>query len=249
MICNVIESYTSAVSVSEHSALTKKICSINFRSAWWCFPFEALESISVHLMWVAAATYCAIIAPKNLLATLIGILGMAHFSIGRGSGSFLGGYIIGKVGIRQAFKYMGLMSVFCGMIYVIIHYICLANVDFDTEKDEEEKYAETCKVDVEPVEPKFKDQGTMVSYERLSLMIECNQIGSVSSLGKSREYSLGIEKHSFRRGSYNVDTRTRGSASKVDLLRSAVEINMKKSSSKNLSRQAVITNSTKVIIA
>ncbi|XP_044765408.1 uncharacterized protein LOC123321737 [Coccinella septempunctata] len=216
-------------------------------SAWWCFPFEALESISVHLMWVAAATYCAIIAPKNLLATLIGILGMAHFSIGRGSGSFLGGYIIGKVGIRQAFQLMGLMSVVCGVLYVIVHYVCLAKIEFDTDRDDEEKNGEMSKINTETSEPKFKDQSTMVSHERLSLMIEYNQIGSVSSLGKSREYSLGIEKNSFRRGSYTVDTRARGSASKVDLLRSAVEINMKKSSSKNLSRHTVITNSTKVI--
>lgn len=34
------------------------------------------------MMWVAAATYCAILAPKGLLATLIGVIGMAHFSIG-----------------------------------------------------------------------------------------------------------------------------------------------------------------------
>ena len=53
-----------------------------FRSAWWCFPFEAIESVSVHLMWVAAATYCTVLAPKSLLATLIGVLGMAHFSLG-----------------------------------------------------------------------------------------------------------------------------------------------------------------------
>lgn len=53
-----------------------------FRNAWWCFPFEAMESLSVHLMWVAAATYCALLAPKSLLATLIGVLGMAHFSLG-----------------------------------------------------------------------------------------------------------------------------------------------------------------------
>lgn len=54
------------------------------RDAWWCFPFEAMEALSCHLMWVAAATYCALLAPKNLLATLIGVLGMAHFSLGRG---------------------------------------------------------------------------------------------------------------------------------------------------------------------
>jgi len=33
-------------------------------------------------MWIAAATYCAALAPKTLLATLIGVLGMAHFSLG-----------------------------------------------------------------------------------------------------------------------------------------------------------------------
>lgn len=54
----------------------------SYRNAWWCFPFEAMESLSVHLMWVAAATYCTVLAPKNLLATLIGVVGMAHFSIG-----------------------------------------------------------------------------------------------------------------------------------------------------------------------
>lgn len=70
-------------------------------NAWWCFPFEAMEALSCHLMWVAAATYCSILAPKNLLATLIGVLGMAHFSLGRGSGSFMGGFMIGEVGTRD----------------------------------------------------------------------------------------------------------------------------------------------------
>jgi len=42
-----------------------------------------MESLSCHLMWVAAATYCSILAPKSLLATLIGVLGMAHFSLGK----------------------------------------------------------------------------------------------------------------------------------------------------------------------
>jgi len=53
-----------------------------YREAWWCYPLEALEAVAVHLMWIAAATYCALLAPKNLLATLIGVLGMAHFSLG-----------------------------------------------------------------------------------------------------------------------------------------------------------------------
>jgi MFS_1 like family len=49
---------------------------------WWSFPFEAMEATAVHLLWVAAATYCTLLAPHNLLASIIGILGMAHFSLG-----------------------------------------------------------------------------------------------------------------------------------------------------------------------
>lgn len=96
-----------------------KFQTIFFRSAWWCFPFEALESLSVHLMWVAAATYCAILAPSNLLATLIGVVGMAHYSIGKGSGAFIGGHIISKFGIREAFQIMGVVAAASGVIYTV----------------------------------------------------------------------------------------------------------------------------------
>lgn len=69
-----------------------------------------MEALSCHLMWVAAATYCSILAPKSLLATLIGVLQMAHFSLGRGSGSFVGGLLIGEFGTRDAFRYMGIAA-------------------------------------------------------------------------------------------------------------------------------------------
>ena len=88
-----------------------------------------MEALSCHLMWVAAATYCALLAPKNLLATLIGVLGMAHFSLGRGSGSFFGGFLIGEVGTREAFRYMGLVAVAGGLAYKFIHAIWLRKYD------------------------------------------------------------------------------------------------------------------------
>lgn len=80
-------------------------------------------------MWVAAATYCAYLAPKNLLATLIGVLGMAHFSLGRGSGSFAGGMLIAEVGTREAFRYMGLAAMLAGVIYKILHSAWLYKFD------------------------------------------------------------------------------------------------------------------------
>ncbi|PSN42180.1 hypothetical protein C0J52_09859 [Blattella germanica] len=48
-----------------------------------------IEALAVHLMWIAAATYCSVLAPKTLLATLIGVLGMAHFSLESGEGDHL----------------------------------------------------------------------------------------------------------------------------------------------------------------
>ncbi|XP_023026240.1 major facilitator superfamily domain-containing protein 6 [Leptinotarsa decemlineata] len=188
-------------------------------SAWWCFPFEAMESLSVHLMWVAAATYCAVLAPKGLLATLIGVCGMAHYSIGRGSGSFVGGHIIAKFGIQLAFRLVGVIAVCAGLLYAFLQYALLRNVtkiedDDDTSSEESLRFTEP--------EPKFKDQGTMVSMERLSLVVEYNPSGSITSLGRRHS----VRRHeSMRRSSLGPLAKTRQSNSKIDLLKSALEIN------------------------
>lgn len=161
--------------------------------AWWCFPFEAMESLSCHLMWVAAATYCTLLAPKGLLATLIGVLGMAHFSLGRGSGSFCGGFLIGHVGTREAFRYMGLLAVLGGCCYYIIHVLWLKKFDVHDKDDQEMtmENGETEKLNQSSEsEPKTKEQGTTMSQERLSLMIKYNQIGSLTSLPRGSKVML-----------------------------------------------------------
>ncbi|EDS32628.1 conserved hypothetical protein [Culex quinquefasciatus] len=145
-------------------------------NAWWCFPFEAMEALSCHLMWVAAATYCALLAPKNLLATLIGVLGMAHFSLGRGSGSFFSEFLIGEVGTREG---SGNGTGGGGRR--------TRDADDDVlESGEAEKLTETKEAD----EPKTKDQGTSMSQERLSLMIKYNQIGSLTSLPRGSRVGI-----------------------------------------------------------
>ncbi|KAB7496862.1 Major facilitator superfamily domain-containing protein 6 [Armadillidium nasatum] len=76
-------------------------------SPWLCFPFEILEIFTYQLMWVAAATYCPILAPKGLLATMTGIAGSVHYSLGRGMGSFIGGCMINWIGLRLTFRSLG----------------------------------------------------------------------------------------------------------------------------------------------
>lgn len=80
----------------------------------------------------------------------------------------------------------------------------------------------------------------MVSFERLSLMIEYNQIGSLSSLGRlSRGEGDSIKRarsNSIRRGSYNIGSikQYRGSTSKVDLLKSSTEVSHTRGSTPQL---------------
>ncbi|XP_055856007.1 uncharacterized protein LOC129919182 isoform X1 [Episyrphus balteatus] len=197
-------------------------------NAWWCFPFEAMEALSCHLMWVAAATYCSILAPKNLLATLIGVLGMAHFSLGRGSGSFTGGLLIGQFGTRDAFRYMGLLAVVGGIAYGLLHLVWLRKFDHQIDDNDDNEAIENGETE-KLTEPPTKEQGTSMSLERLSLMIKYNQIGSLTSLPRGSR--VDIQDHlPHRRSSYNVEQiRVPRHGSKVDILRSALEINHKTS--------------------
>ncbi|XP_026731795.1 uncharacterized protein LOC113496690 [Trichoplusia ni] len=199
-------------------------------NSWWCFPFEALESLSVHLMWVAAATYCAMLAPKSLLATLIGVLGMAHFSLGRGSGSFGGGLLIATLGTREAFRYMGLIAFLGGVLYGLLHYFWLKNINMTGMENACEPDNESGEGDKLNAEPLTKDAETMISLERLHMITRFNPLGSLHSLprGSRSRFSQGdINEHCRSRSGSNSQRRGsnyEGSASKVDMLRSAIEI-------------------------
>ncbi|XP_030030821.2 uncharacterized protein LOC115447752 [Manduca sexta] len=198
-------------------------------NSWWCFPFEAMESLSVHLMWVAAATYCAMLAPKSLLATLIGVLGMAHFSLGRGSGSFGGGLLIASLGTREAFRYMGLIAFLGGILYGLLHYFWLRKINMTGIEDSCEPDTESGEGDKLNGEPLKKDAETMVSLERLHMITRFNPLGSLHSLprGSRSRFSQGDINECRSRSGSNSQRRGsnyEGSASKVDLLRSALEI-------------------------
>ncbi|XP_028166617.1 uncharacterized protein LOC135085178 [Ostrinia nubilalis] len=200
-------------------------------NSWWCFPFEAMESLSVHLMWVAAATYCAMLAPKSLLATLIGVLGMAHFSLGRGSGSFGGGLLIATLGTREAFRYMGLIAFLGGVLYGLLHYFWLRHINMTGMEDACDQDTESGEGDKLNGEPLRKDAETMISLERLHMITRFNPLGSLHSLprGSRSRFSQGdINEPCRSRSGSNAQRRGsnyEGSASKVDLLRSALEIN------------------------
>ncbi|XP_053658016.1 uncharacterized protein LOC128707094 [Anopheles marshallii] len=102
---------------------------------FWCFPIELNEAISCYFMWVVASTYCAVLAPSSLVATLIGIAGMVHFCLGKGVGSFAGGFLIARVGLTLAFRYVGYVAVGCGVLYKLVHLLWLHKYDGRSQAD------------------------------------------------------------------------------------------------------------------
>ncbi|CAG9859820.1 unnamed protein product [Phyllotreta striolata] len=163
-------------------------------TAWLCIPFEALEAIAVHFMWVAAATYCAVLAPKGLLATLLGVCMVAHYSVGRGSGSFFGGHLIAKFGITLTFRIMGAFAASSGLLYAFLHFVWLQKAERAVAEDSQEEEVESLRKGV-----KYRDQGTTMSMERLSVMAEFNPAGSLSSLGRSHLSRSSIIRRSSLR--------------------------------------------------
>ncbi|KAK7067024.1 hypothetical protein SK128_018617 [Halocaridina rubra] len=101
---------------------------------WMCFPFEALEVFTYQLMWVAAATYCPILAPKGLLATMTGVVGAVHYSIGKGVGAFLGGYLISLYSTANAFKVYGVIALAGGVLYFSLYHCYLKDIIHKKER-------------------------------------------------------------------------------------------------------------------
>lgn len=76
---------------------------------WWCIPFEAMEAFTYHLMWVAAATYGAELAPQGLLATIQGCVGGFHYGVGKN------GFIYCILSVKQNVYYAKLRRIFSNM--------------------------------------------------------------------------------------------------------------------------------------
>lgn len=171
---------------------------------------------------------------------------------GRGSGSFVGGLLISTVGTRKSFRIMGLIAIGGGFSYFLLHYLWLRNLRVVKELEAQYKAGmKRCSCAEQWIDISFnsmcsaaemaekerqikRKKGPMmkdvaISTERLSLMIEFYNRGSIRSLERS------------------VNQLSRGSASKVDMLKAQDEIRrfsnpsvQLKNSMPNLRRQDVI---------
>ncbi|CAL4060189.1 unnamed protein product, partial [Meganyctiphanes norvegica] len=89
---------------------------------WHALWFEALEPLSHQVMRASASTYGPVLAPQGLLATLTGLAGAVHYSIGKAVGALMGGFMTGKLGHVTTFRIMGAVSILMGIVYSILYF-------------------------------------------------------------------------------------------------------------------------------
>jgi MFS family permease len=91
-------------------------------SPFWCLPFEAMEAITNHLMWCAAATYCQMLVPEALTATMLGLLSGLNHGLGRVTGSMIGSTLIALFNARLTFRIIGIFGAVFALIYGLLYY-------------------------------------------------------------------------------------------------------------------------------
>ncbi|OQV14805.1 hypothetical protein BV898_10957 [Hypsibius exemplaris] len=124
---------------------------------YYVLPLEALEAFTASLMWITATIYTSKIAPKYL-ATLQGIVGGMHYGIGRGAGSFIGGFMISQIGARQTWRTFGYVCFACGTIYATLQCFWLRKLRIVTEKKSVYRSAEELKHSgIDPAEDELKE--------------------------------------------------------------------------------------------
>ena len=83
----------------------------------YIFPFEALEGLTMGLMMMSAVTYVAKILSLSTFWSVMGLMGVLFFGIGKGSSSLFGGLMMSYIGAENTFRIFAVMSLICSMAY------------------------------------------------------------------------------------------------------------------------------------
>ncbi|KAL7638054.1 UNVERIFIED_CONTAM: hypothetical protein RMT77_011679 [Armadillidium vulgare] len=90
---------------------------------WWAMPFEALECATVSLMVVSFMSYASVLSTPATIVTLQGMYGGLYNGVGRGAGSLIGGFLIDRLGIFNAFRIIAALGGCSGIVYFIINFL------------------------------------------------------------------------------------------------------------------------------
>ncbi|KAL4222261.1 hypothetical protein ACF0H5_018298 [Mactra antiquata] len=88
-------------------------------NAWYVLLIEPFHSVTFGLMFSASTSYCSIIAPDGMSATIQGLLGGLYYGFGKGIGNIVTGKLYDRssgLGPVWTFRFYGFLSlVICGV--------------------------------------------------------------------------------------------------------------------------------------
>ncbi|CAG7728392.1 unnamed protein product [Allacma fusca] len=90
---------------------------------WWCLPYEALEAVTSSLAITAANTYGSVLACKDTVVSIQGIIGALYYSVGRSVGGLVGGYLIKFCGEKSAYQIMAAGTATAGLLYYLFNLV------------------------------------------------------------------------------------------------------------------------------
>ncbi|KAK7482922.1 hypothetical protein BaRGS_00025822 [Batillaria attramentaria] len=88
---------------------------------WVVLVIEPLHGVTFGVMWAAATTHAAAIAPAGMSATIQGLVGGIHFGIGKGIGSIVTGFMFDQLGRRTTFHVYAGVTVGLLVFYAILN--------------------------------------------------------------------------------------------------------------------------------
>ncbi|GIY05787.1 hypothetical protein CDAR_506601 [Caerostris darwini] len=91
------------------------------QTAWPAILIEVTTVVNYQLFWVAVIKYCILITPDSIVAIVNSTAGSIHFTIGRITGGFFGGFLMSSFSSRSAFRIIGIINfasaILCGIYW------------------------------------------------------------------------------------------------------------------------------------
>ena len=99
-------------------------------SPYMCLVYEVMEAITTALMTTSMMAYSAQLGTTQTLATIQGLIGAAYYGLGRGAGTFIGGFLMKwlgggsldkTTGTRATLRVLGVAALITGIVYFIFN--------------------------------------------------------------------------------------------------------------------------------
>lgn len=115
---------------------------------YWTFPFEAMEALSLSVVWIAAVSYGHFLLEipipggsafdisrgSHFRLRLHYLLLLTHFGLGRALGSLYGFYLLDSFGLAWTFRGIALFSGSIGLCYLLVYHTCMRTCRKDAKQ-------------------------------------------------------------------------------------------------------------------